>query len=838
MEFLSLRPLLWLLVIVILALGLRHSLVERPRWAKWLSFALRVIGIVLLILALCRPYVTSEHNDLHVAFLVDVSESVDLEAARRTVDRVEEYVQRLEKTDSWSLHAVGNGVREFTPQDLRETLEKWQDGVADDPFRSGSRLGNALLAARMSFPAGKARRAVLFSDGQETSPQAAEAEKALRILRNEDVEVFLERVDGLAHAEAAVVSLAPSTPTAFQGEIVRLVTRLSANKALGGKLRILHRGVVVTETPVELDAGTEKDVAIDVEMSVSGASVWKAELVPDEDHFPLNNQASATITVRGEPRLLVLHEKPRDMRPFARALRGQGFSVDVRGTFGLPDSMEQLLQFDGVILANLAATHLSPRQMQLLKRYVADFGGGLAMFGSENSFGLGGYYKTPVEEVLPLVSRFEKEKEKPALAMMLVIDKSGSMSGTKIALARQASKAAVELLSPQDQIGVVAFNGNAYVISEILSAAEGDVVQGAIDSLDAGGGTNMYPAMVLGKEMLENVSAKIRHMIVLGDGQTQAADHNSLTQAMADAGITVSTVALGQGADRQLMAGIAEIGRGRYYETMDPNTVPQIFTKETMQASRSAIKEDLFGVVQVGDHPLLSGYAGKELPFTLGFVMTEAKPTAQLLLVTETGDPLLAVSRFGLGTGLAYTSDLTEAWGGEWLAWDGCGRFWAQALRSILGRRNARGLATDGEVTPDTWKIAVTRTDETGSPVSSITWDTQVLDTQGGIRKIEVKEVGLGRYEAEIPLEDHETLTARLHDAEHDKLRTLHYHRPYPPEYRLSRQLPAPLEDLKPLALEAIKENVPPIARREAVAHYSYLAGIVLVILGLLFRRV
>lgn len=838
MEFLSLKPLLWLLVIVILAIGLRYSLVERARWAKWTSFLLRVAGLVFLILALCRPYITSEENDLHVSFLVDVSESVDLEAAKNAVDRVEEYVKRLEEADSWSLHAVASGVRSFTPEELRETLQKWQEGVADDAFRSASRLGNALLAARMSFPAGKARRIVLLSDGQETSTQAAEATEALRILRDEEIEVFLERIDGLSQAEAAVVALTPSTPTAFQGEIVRLTTRLAANTKMTGKLRILHRGVVVADTPVELNADAEKSVALDVEMAVSGASVWSAELVPDEDHFPLNNQASCTITVRGEPRLLILHEEPREMRPFARALREQGFSADVRGTFGLPDRIEQLLQFDGVILANLSATHLSPRQMQLLKRYVADFGGGLAMFGSDNSFGLGGYYKTPVEEVLPLVSRFEKEKEKPSLAMVLVIDKSGSMSGIKIAMARQASKAAVELLSPQDQIGVVGFNGQAYVISEILSASEGDVVQGAIDSLDAGGGTNMYPAMVLGKDMLENVSAKIKHMILLGDGQTQPADHNGLTQAMVDSGITVSTVALGQGADRTLMQGIAEIGRGRYYETMDPNTVPQIFTKETMQASRSAIKEDLFGVVQVGDHPLLSGYAGKELPFVLGYVMTEVKPTAQLLLVLESGDPLLAISRFGLGTGLAYTSDLTEAWGGEWLAWDGGGRFWAQALRSVVGRRSSRGLATRTEVSRGLWKLAVSRTEPSGAPVSSVSWDAQVLDGQGSSRKVEFKEIGLGRYEAEIPLGEHEQLTARVHDTEYDKMKILHYHRPYPPEYRLSGKLPAPLESLPSLSLDAVKEDVPAVSRREPVAHYSYLTGIFLILLGLLLRRV
>ena len=120
-------------------------------------------------------------------------------------------------------------------------------------------------------------------------------------------------------------------------------------------------------------------------------------------------------------------------------LREQEIEVEVRGHYGLPETLEEMASFDAIILADLPATSLTPRQMQMVKRYVTDLGGGLVMMGSENSFGLGGYYKTPVEDVLPLISRFEKEKEKPSLAMVLVIDKSGSMTGVPIA-ARAAGR--------------------------------------------------------------------------------------------------------------------------------------------------------------------------------------------------------------------------------------------------------------------------------------------------------------------------------------------------------------------------------------------------------------
>ncbi len=634
-----------------------------------------------------------------------------------------------------------------------------------------------------------------------------------------------------------MVALQPATQNAFLGEVVRMTAKLATNKAMKAKLRILHKGVAVLDRVVSVEPDRPNVFDFDVNMTTSGSSLWTAELVPDEDHFPVNNQSSCTVAVRGKPRLLVLHEQPQQMRSFARAMQQQDFDVDVRGRFGLPDSMEGLLAFDAVILANQPATSLQPRQLLLLKRYVMDFGGGLAMFGSENSFGLGGYYKTPVEEVLPLVSRFEKEKEKPSLAMVLVIDKSGSMDGMPIVLARQAAKAAVELLGPHDMIGVLGFDDSTYVISEMRSASEAYAVQAAIDSLTSGGGTYMYPAMVTGQEMLINATAKIKHMVLLSDGQTQPADHEGLAQAMADSGITVSTVALG-GADRQLLSNIANIGRGRYYETNDPANVPQIFAKETIQASRSAIKEDVYGVIATGEHPMLAGYSKADWPLSLGYVMTEAKPTAQLLLVAETGDPLLAVSRFGLGCGMAFTSDLTENWGGEWLAWEECGRFWAQALRAIVRKEDGSGLQASGDVVQDAWRVAITRTAENGQPVNDVKWDALALDENGRTERLEVRQVGLGRYATQVSTKNRQRLTLRLRDRDHDKSQVLYLQNPYPAEYRLSQKVPPALAQLASIAPAEIRQQLVPEHRRRPVRPWAYLLALACLLAGLVLRRV
>ncbi|MEM6798505.1 MAG: VWA domain-containing protein [Planctomycetota bacterium] len=834
MELLSLEPLIWLLALVAIGVGLRYSLVDQPMWRQALAMLLRAGAIAALVFGLCRPYLLTPSENLHVIFLVDVSDSVDLAAVAGAGETVQAAIDRLEAGDTWSLFAVGSEARPLAaPTDLPAMVEKWRGGIADDRLRGQTRLADALLDTRLAFPAGKTRRVVLLSDGRETADGLPEA---IDQLAEERVDVRFLALPSLQEAEAGVASIKPTTPNAFQGEIVRLRVAVHANRDMQAKVRIVHQGVAEQTKTVKLAAGEKNLVEFDVEMRNAGPSRYTAEVVPAEDYFPLNNQSACTLNVRGQPRVLALHQNPEEMRPMARALKEQGIELDVRGKLGLPDSLEKVLAFDAVILADLPATDIMPRQMRMLKRYVVDYGGGLVMLGSENSFGLGGYFKTPIEEVLPLVSRFEKEKEKPSLAMVLVIDKSGSMQGAPIALARQAAKAAAELLSMRDLIGVIGFDGSPRIISELRSAADIDAVQAAIDSLQAGGGTYLYPAMVQARDMLEQAPAKIRHMIVLSDGHTQPADHQSLAQEATDAGITVSTVALG-GADKQLLAAIAEIGRGRYYETDDPSNVPQIFTKETMQASKSAIKEDLYGAVQTGDHPVLAGFTDSDLPFSLGYVMTEAKPTAQQLLAAETGDPLLAVGRYGLGSGLAYTSDLTERWGGEWLAWDGCGKFWAQVLRGVLRKPDAAGLAVRGDVADGVWRVAITRRDDAGVAVGGVAWDAATTDHLDRITPAAIQEVGLGRYEALIPVADAQRLSLRLLDKDFDKLKVLHWQRPYPAEYSLASDPAAELTALPEFATDAIREGLTPEPRRKPIAHWAYLTALGLMLAGLVLRR-
>ena len=836
MQLSTLLP-LWLLLACAAAsiFAWRRSLVDRSPAKKWIAHGLRLLGVVCLILALCRPYWLSGSDDVHIVYLVDISESVDPDSIRLAADEIETASSGLRPSDRSSILAFGSGLALSDPASLRKIADEAANGTADSSLRDSTALPEALLGSRLVFDAEMARRLVVFSDGSPTTPGTA---RALQTLREEEIDFRFRPVDGLKRPEAAVISFEPATTVAYRGEIVRMRLTLRANEKIKATARVLQRGVAVASTPVELEAGKDTNVTLDVMMNVSGESRWEAELLPEKDWFPINNRVATTITVKGEPRILVLHRDEKEMRPLARAMKKQGLDLELRGERGMPDSMAEMLAFDAVVIADVPATSLTMRQMELLRRYVSDFGGGLAMLGSENSFGLGGYFRTPVEEALPLTSRYEKEKQKPSLAMVLVIDKSGSMSGPPIELARASAKAAAELLSAQDQIAVIGFDGAPRVILPMTGASDKGTILGAIDSLTASGGTDAYPGMVKGRELLQNSVAKVKHMIVLSDGQTPNNDFSGLARDMRAQGMTVSSVALGDGAAKAVMQVIAQEGGGRYYETNDPANMPQIFTKETMQASRSAIKEDLYDAVVTGDHPILSGYEKSDLPFVLGYVMTQAKPTAQLLLAADTGDPLLAICRYGLGTGLCWTSDLSEKWGGEWLSWGNGPSFWSQVFRGIVRKEQSTGLSATGSVSREQWRVAIHRRDESDRPVDNITWDAKAIDADGAEVPVSVRQTGVGRYETTVNLLGRDRVNLSLRDTEHSLMKTLGWQRDYPAEYRLDRIPDVALAAAKSFDPSAAREDLPETVVYQDISHWFVFAGFIALIGGIAMRRI
>jgi len=458
------------------------------------------------------------------------------------------------------------------------------------------------------------------------------------------------------------------------------------------------------------------------------------------------------VTIEGPPRVLLLESRTESIEHLAVTLREQGIELEIRNADEIPQTLDEWDAFDAIILSDIPATAFSLQQLETLGVYVRDLGGGLLMLGGENSFAPGGYALSPLEEILPVSCRFEKEKETPSLALGLVLDHSGSMGGEKLEWAKDAAKSVVELLTPSDFLTVIAFDSTPHLIVPIQNVTNTDNIKTTISTIEAAGGTSLYPALASAFEQLNQVSAKLKHLIVLTDAYGPDGDFEGITRQMSNALITVSTIGIGE-ANERLLRTIADNGGGRYYPCNDPAMIPQIFLKETTFASKASIREKSFVPVLVTPTPLLAGIPLDTMPPLLGFVATQPKPTSRLIFSTETGEPLLAWGRVGLGVSAAWTSDTKNRWAARWIPWEHFGTFWTQLVRSIMRRPLERGVEI--EITEKAGRIHVTldAVDDLDRFINQAQGSLNVVTPDFTREEFPLLQTAPGRYEAAFPAE-------------------------------------------------------------------------------------
>jgi hypothetical protein len=379
--------------------------------------------------------------------------------------------------------------------------------------------------------------------------------------------------------------------------------------------------------------------------------------------------------------------------------------------------------------------------------------------GGPQSFGLGGYQGTRMEDLLPVRMESERRRDEHSLALALVIDCSGSMSGQKIELAKDAAKAAAELLGPQDALAVIGFSSEPERVVRMQGASNRMRIAQNIGKISAQGGTAIFPALDLAFQDLLTTSARIKHVILLTDGQTQESGIPELVQAMRAEGMTISTVGLGSDVNRSLLQQSASVGGGRAYFTDDPHNVPRIFVNETTTVGQNSAVEELVRALPHDPADFMRGIDLASAPMIRGYVATREKPRpAQVVLQSELGDPLLARWRVGLGWVLAWTPDLKPRWAAEWLRWKSFPTFAAQLVREHMREHDHTELPLHASMSGSDALISV---DAIGPDdrfldglQSSVTLEGPLESSAERVRVTQpLLQRAPGRYEARIPLD-------------------------------------------------------------------------------------
>jgi uncharacterized membrane protein len=693
-----LRP--WALALLGLHLPLylwwRGSLADLPRERRLASLLVRMGILTLVVLALAGLRRVAPSDRLTVVFCVDRSLSAAPESQAWAEDYINRATARAGPGDSFAVVVFGRDAvveRAAAPRRPGETVRL--RSVVD---RQGTDLAAALRLALAAAPADSSCRIVLLSDGNATSGDAL---TEARLAASLGAEVWTVPLPARQGPEVLVESLeVPPHPEAGMPFDLRVV--LEASQPTRGVLVLVRNGAEVARLYLELEAG--KNVfLLPQRLPETGAFLYTAHFQAEADGHPENNKASGLALVGDPSRILFAIPEGGRPGPLPDLLRAQGLEVDTVAAGGLPASLVGWQKYQAVIFSDLPAYQISPRQMEWLRALVRETGMGFAMLGGPGSFGAGGYFRTPLEEVLPVDLDIRKRRHPVAVALELLIDKSGSMGYDeggldKMALAREAAIAACELLSSADYVGVCGFDSAARWVVRLQKVGDTAGVASGIATLRAGGGTNLYPALAQALEDLARCPAPVKHVIVLTDGMVEPGDYQRLTRLARQRRITISTVAIGRDADLAFLKRLADETGGRAYYSDRASALPRIFVRETVVAARAAFKEEPFRAEVAGSHSVLRGVDVEEAPPLLGWDLATMRPApAQMVLAAPEGDPLLALGRAGLGKTAAWTSDAGGRWAREWARWSGFAEMMAQVVRWILPEGEASGLQVELE---------------------------------------------------------------------------------------------------------------------------------------------
>ncbi|MBN2303989.1 MAG: VWA domain-containing protein [Anaerolineae bacterium] len=744
----------WLLLLlpVLVFVGWPRLVYRRRRDAA--SLIIRLILVMLLIIGLAGPQIQRVADKLAVVFLIDASDSISPSLQSAAVDYVRVAADAMEEQDQAAVVVFGSNALVEIP--ITQQLELVQ--VGSDPIRLNTDLAEAMRLGLALFPADTAKRMVILSDGKQT---VGDAEEVARLAAATNVQVdyvFLgDTTPGSQFAGPEILVSNVDVPAVInEGEQFSLTVTLESNYRNSlAELRILSRGQVIQRREIELPLGVTNEV-FEMVASSTGFADFHVVVEPrSADTFYQNNQLSAFTEVTGPPRVLLVASDDREIESLRSVLEETGLQIDVQGPRDLPIGLAPLSTYDSIVLANVSATDLTPDRMAYLQAYVRDLGGGLVVIGGPNSYGVGGYFETPLEEMLPVEMRLRDKERIPQLTMLFVIDRSGSMEMSStggvsnLELAKEAVARSLDLLNDNDRVGVMSFDTGAYYVVELQTV--GDVsnrqrIREMVGTLRPGGGTNIRQGVLQADQVLRDDPSQLKHIILLTDGGSDPVGIVPAIDRMnQNYQITTSVVAVGLDS-AEWLRDVAEAGHGKYHLAFDVSTIPAIFTAETLLATRSYIFEQEFFPALTARHPIMAGF--DSAPALEGYIATTPKDTATVILTGPEDDPILAVWQYGLGRSVAFTSDASSRWAANWIDWPGYADFWSQAIRWSITEGNTNNVEARIVERGEDAVLVVDVRDSQGNYLNGLQLQASVVDSRLNSDALTLRQTAPGRYEA------------------------------------------------------------------------------------------
>ena len=718
-------------------------------------------GFLLLLLALLAagPAVRRASPGTDVVVVADRSLSIAPAEKLRQEEIIRLLAEKRGKGDRLGLVVFGrNGLLAAPPQ------AAGIPGISDqgiDP--EGSDLAAALRLASAAIPVDRAGKVVVLSDGRFTG---ASPLQAAAWLRNRGIPVdFVHLESGLEDPAALQDLILPRS--VWRSAVFRLAVPVIARRPMRATVTVFRDGTPIGAVAVSLREGLQEIPFYD-RLKEPGIHTYSAVVEVPGDRRPENNRALGAVRVVGPSHCLIVNADGGE-DDLTEALKKGDLPVKVIAPSQFPTSLEQLSETKAVVFEDVPLTEFPPGADALIARFITELGGGFILTGGRHSFGLGGYFRSNIDPLLPLSMEIRRKYRRFSTCVVIALDRSGSMAVPvggglrKMDLANMGACAAIELLTGIDQVAVVAVDSEAHLVVPLTDVERKAPLLSLVRRIDSmGGGIMTDIALEVGASLLARSDRAARHLILFADAadaeEQKPGRCAELTEILRKIGASVTVIGLGTRTDAtaELLTMIARKTEGQVYFVRNPRALPQIFGLATMQVLKSGYAEEKVQGKTLPDLNLIFPVeSGLEQPAFDGFNVTVLRPEANLGLIGECEEtvPLFAFWRRGAGRVAAFAAAASGTDAKTFLSWAHYDAFMVSLLRFAARsetegvyvravRRGNRALV-EVEVDPNDQKLLEALTEA----------QLVVSGVEGGTLQLQLKEVEAGKFIAEFPFD-------------------------------------------------------------------------------------
>ena len=838
---------------LVLAIPLAAAMLYWPLPGRLMQ-VLRALAVGLMVLAMAGLAIDLPSRAGTVVIVADRSFSMPADSEQVQTEAVKLIQEQGQRTSHLAVVAFGRKATvELAPQGGRFS------GFVTRTDPEGSDLAAAVDLAASLVPPESPGRVLVLSDGRHTGgePLAAASRAAAR-----EIAVDYRLVQRPATSDLAISRVdAPSSVGPAESFLISVWVRSPISQEIAYELR---RGQTVLAGGARAVAAGDSRLTFRDRAADSGVGQYTVRIsAGGDDPVPENNRARILVGVRGDKPLLCV--SPRGPSGLSRLLAAGGVNVAARTPQQCRWSLADLSQYSGVLIENTPADDITAAGMETISAWVREIGSGLMMTGGRNAYGPGGYFRSPLEDVLPVSMELRREHRKLALAIVVALDRSGSMAvpvsagRTKMDLADLGAAEVVQLLSSMDEFGCLAVDSSPHVIVNLAPVSDKKRITDKILRIRSeGGGIFVYEALSKAAEMLAKAQAGTRHIILFADAADaeQPGKYKELLEQCRRANITVSVIGLGTRADSdaRLLEEIAKRGRGRCFFTESAQQLPRLFAQDTFVVARSAFLDEQTPITTTGSLMTLAQRRFSDAPPIGGYNLCYLRPEAIMAArtVDEYEAPVVAAWNVGAGRALSYTGEADGEYTGPIARWGDVGEFFSSLARWTMGQAAVLPdeMLLTQEVVDGACRIQLhldpERTDVAFGGMPKVTMLKGELGGRLTSRRDQMRWASTDVLELTVPLDGGETALAAVEIPSIGRFSLAPVCLPYSPEYRPADQQRG-AEVLEQVAritggrqrvnLSGIWQDLPARARQINLAPWLLMAAIVVLLLEIFQRR-